>query len=105
MSKISLKRQKEFLMNNKKMAIKIEKAYGNIGEIGWSYHAVNKVDNSLILEGEVERKDNGRYHMLLRPNEGGRIELDDEEDPYAADRRLRDILSARANNLLSSGRE
>ena len=33
------------------MAVKIERAYGKIGEIGWSYEARDDTDDSLIIEG------------------------------------------------------
>lgn len=81
--------------------IRIESAYGLPGEIGWSYHAIDLSNNSIILEGEVERE--GRiYHMLLRPNEGGREELGDIENPFDADERLKELLILRASGLLDS---
>ena len=91
-------------MTNNVRGIKIEKAYGNPGEIGWSYEAKDESSGRLILDGEVERK--GRtYHLLLRPNQGGREELEDVEDPNAADSRLLEILKSRARELLVSGKK
>ena len=81
--------------------IRVESAYGSPGDVGWSYHAMNKETDSIILEGEVERV--GRmFHMLLRPNEGGRRELEDRADAYEADKELKKILVSEASKLLDS---
>jgi len=83
------------------MGIKIESAYGVPGQMGWAYNAIDESNGFTVLEGEVERK-GGTYHMLLRPNEGGREELDDVRDPLVANSKLLEILESRAVALLDS---
>lgn len=81
--------------------IRIESAYGKPGQRGWAYHAIDESNGSIILEGEVERKGE-MYHMLLRPQSGGREELEgDVKDPHAADSKLQTILKLRAEVLVS----
>ena len=80
--------------------IRIERAYGSPGDLGWSYHAMNRETGSIILEGEVERN-GGMFHMLLRPIEGGRRELEDMGDPYEADKKIKEILMSEASKLLN----
>jgi hypothetical protein len=84
--------------------IRIERAYGSPGDAGWSYHAMNKESNSIILEGEVERNGGvfGMYHLLLRPIEGGRREFGDMLDPRNADKKIKEILMSEASKLLDS---
>ena len=62
---------------------------------------MNRHTDSIILEGEVERK-GGMFHMLLRPIEGGRRELGDIGDPYEADKKIKEVLMSEASKLLSS---
>lgn len=83
------------------MGIRIESAYGVPGQMGWAYNAIDESDGSIILEGEVERQGGTTYHMLLRPNGGGREELEDVNDPHIADSKLIEILKSRADALLA----
>jgi len=84
--------------------IKIESAYGVPGQMAWAYNAINSSTGAIVLEGEVEQKGETKYHMLLRPNEGGREELGDieENDPWVVDSKLLEILKSRASDLLGS---
>lgn len=80
--------------------IRIESSYGTPEKIGWAYHAIDMKEDSIILEGEVENE-TGMCKLLLRPNEGGRIDLPEEiREPYVADHQIKLKLMGAARRLL-----
>lgn len=81
--------------------LRIESSYGTPEQIGWAYHAINREDDSIILEGEVENE-TGMCKLLLRPNEGGRIDLPEAiREPYVADHQIKLKLMGAARRLLA----
>jgi hypothetical protein len=82
---------------------RIESAYGTSDQNSWAYNVIRTSDGVVILEGEVEKLQDGRYYPSIEAPEEECSELGSMTTPMFADTTLLSTLKSRASALLDEG--